>query len=296
MARKCIDVIVKQLTPCVRFWISDNSSLYQSFLYLADYSCQVDVVRRGGSLGQFQHMSAVFEELTAEYAVLMHDDDMFSPYFINMMTSYASGRPAFGLLLNRVKSIKHPCDPNDLNYFSKYQYLSLKCSSKTRIIDDYLLGCVRGEYYSISMTLFNVNAARRFLPVLVGNGIYADALFILAIAHEFKYILNTTPSGFYYLGPTSISHSSRPIDVRKFAFFLLQHPFYSRFREKIAFYKFRHRINFIGMYNAKPRAIWMLVKTFFRYLALPGFAFYIYLALLRRIATLACRGLPRFKI
>lgn len=296
MAQKCIDVIVKQLTPCVRFWISDNSSNYQSFSYLTNYSSQVDVVRRGGSLGQFQHMMAVFNELTAEYAVLMHDDDMFSPYFVDMMTSYASVRPAFGLLLNRVKSIKHPCDPSDLKYFSKYQRLSLKRPSKTRIIDDYLLGCLRGEYYSISMTLFNVNAARRFLPVLIGNGIYADAAFILAIAYEFDYILNTTPSGFYYLGPTSVSHSSRPLDVRKFASFLLKHPFYSRFRQKIAFYKFRYRLNSIGQYSARPRALGMLTQTFLHYLALPGFAFYIYLALFRRIAALVCRFFPWFKI
>jgi len=283
LAKVCISAIIPQLTEDVHFWISDNSVYSDSTDHIAKEFSNIPLLRRGGSLSQFEHMSLVFSEVSATHAVLMHDDDMFSPFLISMMLEYVSLDLSYGVLLNRVNPTASPCSLKKLQRFQPYRKLSLRQDNKFNIINDYLTGCVSGEYYSISMTLFNVQAARSELHVLLSTGLYADAAFILSIAHNYGHVYNTTPSGLYYLGPTSISFTSNFLQIRKFTNFLFSHSYFSSYSEKIGFYKFRYRINMYSKYKQKRRVNVILLLTGLYYLSRPKFAFCIYRSLFNRV-------------
>ena len=284
MAGDTASVILKQLNHNVSFWISDNSTSQSTTDYLIAKYPLVRIVRRGGYLSQFEHMSTVFSEITAKHAVIMHDDDMISPYFCDLMLDYISRNLNYGILLNKVLPVHKPCATDDLRLFGPYKNLSLRVDSRFTILDDYLLGIpFRGEYYSISMTLFNVSIARDFLPVLTSYGLFADAAFILAIAYSSGYLYNDTPSGLYYLGPSSISFTANFLDIRKFTHFLLTHNYMHHYRHKIMYYKFRYRFNLFSQYQGRPKALRLLGVNFLYYLFFSPFSGLLFLALFRRL-------------
>ena len=288
-ALRAVAAIIGQLEPSFTFIVSDNSS---NALISDSISTQfpgVELKTRGGGLTQFDHMSIIIQESSSDFLLITHDDDVLFDNFVSVAYSAIRARASLGVLLNRVipynpKKTPKVMTPGDKKTFGDFCDYNFKA-----VMQDYLIGRFRIDFYSISMTVFNTKLAHHCLDSLRENGNHADGCFIIQMCSMGDIVLNKTPVGAYEMSQDSVSNTLTLNDSKLFLRFLIQQGLIGAYYNELSFFKLRTRFFYARKHNSFTKYKFKLFLSLLRFVLNPSSAEVIVTYFRRKVECLFIR-------
>lgn len=245
LAIRAINSIVNQDDKNFDFWVSDNSTDQITFNSIKREFPDILMICRGGSLSAFQHFKECFSDASANYVVVMHDDDVLLPNFIQICRAKINRFGELQLILNRVEQANNNLEQavaelsfNDDKIICAEDELPL---TDPRVISTaYLRGNYNFEFLSFSMTVFKRSAVLSCLQLFEARTLYADALIILSVACSGQFIINSRTSGIYEIQDDSLTGKCTITDLKIFINLLLKN-FYFIPKADVAYHLLRSR-------------------------------------------------------